>query len=250
MRRLMIKLLLAAALCLLMLSSCSGSVKAKTVQAKAMFTNEPLTLTLTAKDADLQNIGEPGNYGYMWFSTCFWEREIVEKIRLADPTLTCVLDGGCILISRDNAQGAKDYFWMTGIVGQSYYFGGMRAGLITDVAETGDQVQAVLFPYHLESDSRLKNGFTSFYINAEYETTAGAEEFYQFYADSGWYDVELKDGCVLLNGYKHPDAVMENPADAERYGTLKFDRKLKIQFREFADQRYFQFVFAEESDTK
>ena len=122
----------------------------------------------------------------------------------------------------------------------------MRAGLITGINSKGRQEsRAVLLPYHLVSDDRVGAGFTDLYLNAEYETTAGAEEFYQFYADSGWYDVELKDGCVLLNGYKHPDAVVDNPDDADFYGTLKFDKKLKIQFREFEDMRYFSFTEAE-----
>ena len=243
--------LIVLAVCLLFLCSCDGSFKVEYIEAKAMFTNQELRLPISSNHAILGLLAPSGMYGYMTFSSKQSIEELYEIAKDADSTLTCTLGADYVLIFRNNADKTKDYFWIRESEKMGYSFSGMRAGLITGINSKGRQEsRAVLLPYHLVSDDRVGVNFSDLYLNAEYETTAGAEEFYQFYADSGWYDVELKDGCVLLNGYKHPDAVMENPADAERYGTLKFDRKLKIQFREFADQRYFQFVFAEESDTK
>ena len=234
------------AVCLLFLCSCGGYASVESVEAKAMFNNRKLSLPLPSDRADISSIGSDGNYGFMGFASDQTGEELYHTIQQLDPSLTCTLGDHYILISRENDVQANDYYLIYWYKEHWYSFTGMRAGIITGVASNKEkQRRAVLLPYHLVSDDRVGVNFSDLYLNAEYETTAGAEEFYQFYADSGWYDVELKDGCVLLNGYKHPDAVIVEPEDFDRYGTLKFDKKLKIQFREFEDMRYFSFIEAE-----
>ena len=234
------------AVCLLFLCSCGGYASVESVEAKAMFNNRKLSLPIPSDRADISSIGSDGNYGFMGFASDQTGEELYHTIQQLAPSLTCTLGDHYILISRENDVQANDYYLIYWYKEHWYEFNGMRAGLITGIDSKGEQEsRAVLLPYHLVSDDRVGVNFSDLYLNAEYETTAGAEEFYQFYADSGWYDVELKDGCVLLNGYKHPDAVVLEPEDFDRYGTLKFDKKLKIQFREFEDMRYFSFTEAE-----
>ena len=234
------------AVCLLFLCSCGGYASVESVEAKAMFNNRKLSLPIPSDRADISSIGSDGNYGFMGFASDQTGEELYHTIQQLAPSLTCTLGDHYILISRKNGVQVNDYYLIYWYKEHWYEFNGMRAGIITGVASNKEkQRRAVLLPYHLVSDDRVGVNFSDLYLNAEYETTAGAEEFYQFYADSGWYDVELKDGCVLLNGYKHPDAVIVEPEDFDRYGTLKFDKKLKIQFREFEDMRYFSFIEAE-----
>ena len=234
------------AVCLLFLCSCGGYASVESVEAKAMFNNRKLSLPIPSDRADISSIGSDGNYGFMGFASDQTGEELYHTIQQLAPSLTCTLGDHYILISWKNGVQVNDYYLIYWYKEHWYEFNGMRAGIITGVASNKEkQRRAVLLPYHLVSDDRVGVNFSDLYLNAEYETTAGAEEFYQFYADSGWYDVELKDGCVLLNGYKHPDAVIVEPEDFDRYGTLKFDKKLKIQFREFEDMRYFSFIEAE-----
>ena len=228
--------------CLLFLCSCGGHRQVEFIEAKAMFNDRKLSLPIPSDNADIGSTG----YGFMGFASDKTGEELYHTIQQLDPSLTCTLGDHYILISRENDVQANDYYLIYWYKEYWYEFNGMRAGLITGIDSKGEQEsRAVLLPYHLVSDDRVGVNFSDLYLNAEYETTGGAEEFYQFYADSGWYDVELKDGCVLLNGYKHPDAVVLEPEDFDRYGTLKFDKKLKIQFREFEDMRYFSFTEAE-----
>ena len=114
----------------------------------------------------------------------------------------------------------------------------MRGVLITDIDGNGNQTKsALLLPVHLITDPLILEGATPYYtlyIDVEYKTSGGLDEYLQFYDECGWYKTETLENEIILSGYQDKDDMVIQPAfdNPSANGALEIDSLYRIRFRE------------------
>ncbi len=90
--------------------------------------------------------------------------------------------------------------------------------------------QRILIPYHLICEE--KNTMEDFDLGAEYKTKFSVENFFDYYRDSGWYDVERGTDYLIINGYINEEKVLSLNNELKMpLRHMKFWLPIKIQFK-------------------
>lgn len=183
----------------------SGCQKTYALSAKAYISGNVLELPIKG-----QIPNDPHGY-YIDKSI----NEIYAEIS-ADESLDVILKDNKIFISKenqnelyfsdDNKSVTKDYYLiLEGVTvdGKRIYEFSDSTGYL--VGKSGfSYALTVLIPYHL-LEVEVKSIFSpGFYANDEtiaYETKYDIEDFYEFYAGSGWYEVERQENEIHITDY-------------------------------------------------
>ena len=232
----------AAALLLLLFSfaGCSGNRAVDSISAIALFSKEKLTLPIRADNASVG--GLEGN-GYLTFETELTLDELYDAISKI-PEISASKYERAIWIKRTSGGGYTDYYCLAEHESQ-YVFSGMRGVLITDIDGNGNQTKsALLLPVHLITDPLILEGATPYYtlyIDVEYKTSGGLDEYLQFYDECGWYKTETLENEIILSGYQDKDDMVIQPAfdNPSANGALEIDSLYRIRFREKDGKCYF-----------
>lgn len=159
--------------------------------------------------------------------------EIYNKIK-NDESLSLKIVNNNIFIMKDYDNKAKDYYCIYYVGGNKYYLSDMCGTLTLDFPEIElkNRRQSILLPIHLIDDKRIEPHGLHFDVNVEYETSHDMDEYYEFYNDSGWYDLEKGEDYIIINGYKDEEKVLsfyDSQIPPTRY--LEFKTPLKVQFK-------------------
>lgn len=67
--------------------------------------------------------------------------------------------------------------------------------------------QRLLMPYHFLSLYDYSS--PALKIKTEYKTEFWVDDFFKFYENSGWYNVEKGEDYIIINGYNDEERVLE-----------------------------------------
>lgn len=214
----MIKKIILIGLALMMgLGSFSGCTpKPRNIYASSLFSKNILELPIKGI--------LPNAPGYYYIDKT--AEEMFSIISL-DKSLSTKFIEGKIFISKDNGDDTKDFFIIRELVDAD----GNRMYLFFDMGghvRSGKFYQSILMPYHFVSRQEDER---TFYIGREYNTKFSVEDFFDYYNDSGWYDVEQEADCIIINGYKDKERVLAlNNSLKYPLRNIEFTNPLKIQF--------------------
>lgn len=212
-------------LSIILLCSCNSD-NCKSIQKDALFSKNILSLPIPYKYAGA---------GPHLYQIDLSIEEMYNKIE-KDESLSLKAVNNNIFIMKDNDGKTKDYYCILYRGGNQYYFSDM-CGTLTlydDLPEVEfkDRYQSILLPIHLIDDEKISKDDLGFNVLVEYETKYNMDEYYDFYNDSGWYDVEKGEDYIIINGYKDEEKVLSlHDSQIPPTRHLEFKTPLKIQFK-------------------
>lgn len=244
-------LCLAWVLCVGALCSCAGTRAINELRLKAMFTHNQLVLPISSPEANPGGWGLESTCGFTNFRTNLTLEEI-ERIALeTDGSLTTRIIGNSLFLSKNNELGTKDYYYIHHAERErkwyeKKWYGAVFHGMLCSVfqSETERIGMRLLFPYHFMAEEALTYvPHMDFVGDTPYEIVGTPEEFYNFYKDSGWYDVTREENGFVLNGYR-VDIPEEEKAESDApYESIYFDNKLRFEFFNQDGKEYLSMSF-------
>ena len=219
-------------------AGCAGGA-IQSIAASSLFSKEELVLPISGKNAASDGSKESG---YTLFESNETLDEMFSQIQKV-PGIHAAKYEGAILLQKSDGDH-KDYYCLAKHENH-YVFSGMRGIVITDIDASGHKSKsAVLLPVHWIHDPLITEGETPYYTlyaGIEYETAGNADDFEQFYKDSGWYDVSREGETILLSGYQNEDDVVVDPSidNSALAGSLYLESPILIQVRERDGSHYF-----------
>ena len=227
MRRKMVSLLLAAGL-LSLTAGCSGTRSVDSIAARALFTGDLLQLDIPVTRAETQALDSSGFMTFRYAGSYVELFDEVERVKAEETELFSDQDAALFLAQEPaGRQGQKDYYCLryTGGEGGLYYFSGMYGELFYDEEAPASSFR-LLFPQHLLDDARVTGlPVPELYAGGEYEVSGAPDEWFDFYAQSGWYQTERQgDATIVLKGYAASDEALDREE-------LQMPGAVTLQFR-------------------
>lgn len=232
------KILVALMLCVLLLfiGGCGQSKNYKQVVIDALFTKNQLVLNLPNESSG------PRRSFQLGYSL---DHETLLGA-LPDGAQCRQLKSGW-LISTENDNGTKNQFYLYNIPNPEVDWYGYEITQMSVTLETLDlfDLTMLLFPVHylVKLESHL-------FVDTDYEIEATLEELIAFYQDSGWYDFEIKESSLVLNGYRYqPEWGSEGDGSVSlpvyQYSHLVMDDAFPmiIHYREEDSKRFIQIEY-------
>lgn len=237
---------------LIIISGCGGLSKHKAISVDALFSDNHYEMKFLSYYASGDLFLNDG----MYFETKVPLEEIMESIRehieitdagqqdvkprvLTENSVRLFTD--CVLISIDNGDSTFDHFSLQlarleSKYGTRYYLTPMNASV---KFEDSTSEVTVLLPIHLISDPRItdpritETSSPIVYEGAEYEVSSTLSAFYEFYTESGWYEIEKRENSMIIQSYlKDPIKDANNPEE------LDIPFPIELTFTEHAGQLF------------
>lgn len=226
--------LTAVLLLILRFSSCPRMTASDTIKSYSFFSGEYFELPIKNRHSESIDVRMDGS---ILFTSKLSIDEMLEEIKASNAGCTAEKVNGKIFITvkRD---GALDYFLIYAFSSEYYEFTAMRSLILIDVSENGQRTtRTMLMPLHFITDERQsKNtGDNPFYINTEYETSAGIDAYYQFYKNSGYYNVTKEGSTLTVSGLTEKALACDESLE----GAKDFAKPLIFEFTRNLDKAYF-----------
>lgn len=233
-------ILLSVVMTLIALSGCSGARKVNSIHSFAIYSNNEIVLPIKSDSAleGMMYIGLTGFHSKQNFDKI---AEIVRGAELSDVQTFFRHEGArvyrdSLLMRRDNDDKTSDYFCIIARKNEKkndyeYEFNSLRC----EVAYANDNQEKTSFwfllPVHLLTTHDYRKGI---YMDMDYQISATADDVYDFYNNSGWFDLERQEDAILIKGFKSGLEIKTRDCD------LPFS--FKIAFRRNVDATLFRLL--------
>lgn len=225
-----------SAMCCLFGCGCTGTRKIVSLQSKGLYSGNEISFPIKSSSAHL---------GYSFYGmTTFYSKQNPDKLceLIEESNSDLILrkyhdmgwgKGDTIFIERDNGNGTKDYFSIILLTrnakGYWYECNPLRAEIAYAIVDGGVITFDLLLPVHLIPQYDYTKAF---YLDVEYEIKGSPDEFYDFYEQSGWFDLEKDETGFTIKGFR--------PGPEIKNDRAKVDFAFRFDFRDVLDMSLFK----------
>ncbi len=186
---------------LLLLSGCDGSILLDSITLNALYGDTVLDLPIKCQqEGAYATPDSPGSF----FTTArdYTEiKSIIERYTEENSGYVTSYDDQILMMFKQN-DGNLDYFLFSRINHKQYIISTLRANIYFEGYDTTGEGNYLLLPLFLINDKRIDKAdlSPSFYEGVQYELApdVGINEFAEFFNDSNWFDMEVKNGTLIL----------------------------------------------------
>lgn len=208
----------AVIICLVLfvfLSACDGTTKKDNITVQALYGQTVLDLPIRSRQLALYS--QLNNTGNFFKTNKNYPQilEIVEEYALENSGRVTSLETRTpqALITFES-EGKLDQFLLSSLGDNTYIINTVQVDIRFEGYESGFE-KSLLLPIYLTNDIRLTEPVIVQTMDegVEYELAPGVsvDDVYAFYKDSGWFDVEMKDGKLILNDFNgKPDGYSQS----------------------------------------
>lgn len=229
-----------AALCVLCGTGCDGSRKVKEMVSVGLYSGEEIVFPIESNRAFLG-----AGHGIVSFHSKQDPDVLRERIESRGVAEVSAFqrssgawgDGDSLVLLRRQGDGTSDHFSLlvTSHTQEGFFYILNPMGAKIGYAGEGEDRKsfALLLPLHL---MRKYDAWESFYMDVEYETSGSPDVFFDFYSQSGWFNLQKEENGFLVRGFR-PGVRVRNPC-------AQTDFAFRFVFRRVLDLTLFQIVKA------